>query len=459
MRSTRLVIAGLLLAVLVGSSLLRSSVAPVTGATGVQLGVNAHAGDPLPGSGSQIRMSRIWDQNLTWGQLQPTGPWFDDAAYGRLKTVALDAVAKGMRPLLVFWGTPVWAAGTGCAPDAMYQHLSCPLPPMDTRHWESFVYDVAYEFTDPKYEVSGEGPAFEVWNEPDDPRYWRGTDSQLLALSRLAHQRVKAAAKDRAADTGAATAAGTVVCCGWARTGAAAMRRWLKLGGGTYADAVSYHPYPDLSPAAPTDGGNAATITARFADITDKPLWATEVGANNCARNPDIPGPCINYTVQQQVDVIQSTIHALKSEHVDRVVWYPWLDSGPVSETDPMLQRLGLQPVLDAVVNGVPTAPSGLALRRSSAATVSLAWNPAGDGAADGDPDTPHGVTSYNVHRAITPEFVPTTANTIATVTGTAYADPADVAGSTYYYKVTAQDAQGHVGRPSNEVAARLARH
>lgn len=426
-----------------------------SGVTGAELGVTG--GEALPTSSSGVRMVRIWDQGLNWGDLQPSGPFFDQVAYGRLKTLASTAARNGLQPMIVLWGTPTWAA-PGCPPDLRYGTLSCPVAPSDLAAWTSFVYDVAYEFADRKYLVGGEGPVFEVWNEPDDPLYWspdqptpagQTADDILVTLTRLASEQVKAAAADRNARTGEPTSPSTVVCCGWARTGYAAMSRWLGRGGGRYVDAISYHPYPRLSPAAPTDGADVAAITDRFRSRTTLPLWATEVGANNCAT--DIPGPCIDYSAQQHVDVVQSTLFTLNGKGIDRVVWYQWLDSGPVSPSNPMVQRLGLRPVLDAVVRGVPTAPTQLQVTAGTT-MVSLRWTAAGDGAADGDPRSPHGVTVYNVHRGTEAGFRPTTGNRIAQVSGTTYGVSRRATATSYYYKVTAQDAAGHVGAPSNEV-------
>jgi hypothetical protein len=90
-----------------------------------------------------------------------------------------------------------------------------------------------------------------------------------------------------------------------------------------------------------------------------------------------------------------------------------------------------------------PTAPSGLNAAGAVRA-VSLSWNAATDNI---------GVTGYNVHRATSSGFLPTTGNRIATTTGTAYAD-SNLAAGTYYYVVTAKDAAGNVSAPSPQASA-----
>jgi len=90
-----------------------------------------------------------------------------------------------------------------------------------------------------------------------------------------------------------------------------------------------------------------------------------------------------------------------------------------------------------------PTAPTNLNATGSVRA-VSLTWNAATDNV---------GVTGYNVHRSTSSGFVPTTANRIATPTGTSYTNN-NLAPGTYYYVVTAKDAAGNVSTPSAQASA-----
>ena len=90
-----------------------------------------------------------------------------------------------------------------------------------------------------------------------------------------------------------------------------------------------------------------------------------------------------------------------------------------------------------------PTAPSNLSATTSSG-QASLSWTAATDAG---------GIARYNVHRATTSGFTPSTANRIAQPTGTSYINTGLVAG-TYYYKVTADDNAGNTGPASNEATA-----
>jgi fibronectin type 3 domain-containing protein len=93
-----------------------------------------------------------------------------------------------------------------------------------------------------------------------------------------------------------------------------------------------------------------------------------------------------------------------------------------------------------------PTAPTALAAT-ATGNSIGLSWTASTDDV---------GVTRYNVHRATTAGFTPTTANRIAQPTGASYTDTGLAAG-TYYYKVTAQDAAANVSPASNEASATIA--
>ena len=90
-----------------------------------------------------------------------------------------------------------------------------------------------------------------------------------------------------------------------------------------------------------------------------------------------------------------------------------------------------------------PSAPGTLSATGGSA-QASLTWGAATDVV---------GVTGYNVHRSTTAGFTPDASNRVAQPTDTSYLD-SPLAAGTYYYRVTAQDAAGNVGPPSNQATA-----
>jgi hypothetical protein len=90
-----------------------------------------------------------------------------------------------------------------------------------------------------------------------------------------------------------------------------------------------------------------------------------------------------------------------------------------------------------------PPTPPGTLTAAGDVQRVVLGWSP-----PSGDVD----VVRYNVHRATVAGCTLSTANRIAQLTGSEYTD-IGLAPGTYYYRVTAEDAAGNVGLPSNEAA------
>jgi hypothetical protein len=90
-----------------------------------------------------------------------------------------------------------------------------------------------------------------------------------------------------------------------------------------------------------------------------------------------------------------------------------------------------------------PPTPPGTLTAAGDVQRVVLGWSP-----PSGDVD----VVRCNVHRATVAGFTLSTANRIAQLTGSEYTD-IGLAPGTYYYRVTAEDAAGNVGLPSNEAA------
>ncbi len=97
------------------------------------------------------------------------------------------------------------------------------------------------------------------------------------------------------------------------------------------------------------------------------------------------------------------------------------------------------------VVTGDVTPPGAPGTLQATGAlgSASLTWGAASDNV---------GVVRYNVHRSTVAGFVPGVSNRIAQPSGTAYTDV--VAAGTYFYRVTAEDAAGNIGAPSNEAVA-----
>jgi glucose/arabinose dehydrogenase len=145
--------------------------------------------------------------------------------------------------------------------------------------------------------------------------------------------------------------------------------------------------------------------------------------------------PLIDAWVDQGPTTYQATRSLTAGDHVVKVEYYEngggavarvsWINTGGGGDTTP------------------PDAPTGLDASVTGF-TVNLSWNATSDNV---------GVTKYNLHRSTASGFTPSSGNRIAQPTGTSYADAGRPPG-TYYYLVTAEDAAGNVGPPSNQANA-----
>ena len=128
-------------------------------------------------------------------------------------------------------------------------------------------------------------------------------------------------------------------------------------------------------------------------------------------------------------------------------IWSEWFQ-GDIDEVRVYSRALSAAEIqadmARAVTNPDAVAPSapGLLSVSGGLSSAQLSWGAASDNT---------GVVRYNVHRSTSPGFTPALANRVGQPTGTSYTD--SVAAGTYYYKVTAEDAAGNVGAPSNEAA------
>lgn len=97
-------------------------------------------------------------------------------------------------------------------------------------------------------------------------------------------------------------------------------------------------------------------------------------------------------------------------------------------------------------IDNPPIAPRGLTATASAAASrIELGWQPIEEDRI-----------SYRLYRSTESPVERSTENMLAEVTGTSYADASAEPGTTYHYVLTAVDAGGNEGPPSNEASARL---
>jgi len=127
------------------------------------------------------------------------------------------------------------------------------------------------EYTDKVVERWGNSVAgFEIWNEPNHPIFWKGSDEDFFELTRetVTHLKEKA--------PGTPVAVGSIMFNPW-MGGFSYLRKLLDSGAADYADAVSIHPYGTWIPSQEQWVSRARTQLDEHG-FTDKALWITEIG-------------------------------------------------------------------------------------------------------------------------------------------------------------------------------------
>lgn len=258
---------------------------------------------------------RLWDTGTFWLTLNPSQGVYDFSA---LDNWIASAQAAGKDLIYTFGEIPDWASsnpslvcGTSGAPDG-----SC-APPNDVtstgggtdQHFKDFVTAVVTHVgTQIKY--------WEMWNEPTVPGYWQGTDAQLLRMAMDAYGIIKSI-NPNAVVTTPSPSTGIHGVSNW-------MGPYLALGGGQYADIISFHGYSwsstwgvwpqpeDIVPLVE----NLKAVLVTYGQ-SQKPLWCTEGSWGDTSGNgftdPDLRAAFLSrhYILQE-------------SEGVVRYYWFAW---------------------------------------------------------------------------------------------------------------------------------------
>lgn len=169
--------------------------------------------------GFKVGSVRFWDSRTRWATLQPRSGEFDWSVLDRLVEAAHRA---GLPALMVFGGTPEWAAPNG--PKAPYDDGSRAAPPDDLARWDEFVRAVGQRYR-------GRLEAYELWVSATDRRYFSGSVETLVEMTRRA-KRVLDEVDPNA----------VLVCPPmgrlWEKEGRALLQRFARLGGYDHCDVA-----------------------------------------------------------------------------------------------------------------------------------------------------------------------------------------------------------------------------
>jgi len=235
----------------------------------------------------------------TWPYLEQTRGVFNWSALDHC------VAATQAHNMDVFWandGVPKWAAAdpSTCAPLPWAPNV------IPCTSAVSNVQDITDFFTALATRYKGRHLNYELWNEPDGPKFYTGTLSQMVQMTTAAYNAI------RAADPTArifSPSGNTIV---WGST-PSYMDDYFAAGGTQAVDVVTFHSDPcRYGPeySAAIDG--VKSVMTKH-NLSSKELWNTEGSWGTCS-----------LSIDQQVAFV-ARFHLYQwSRGVRRVYWYQW---------------------------------------------------------------------------------------------------------------------------------------
>jgi hypothetical protein len=182
----------------------------------------------------------------------------------------------------------------------------------DAQVWEDYIDDFAERCRQIALHYGDRIAAYQVWNEPDfaqpTPGYDPSVREEVFALMlRSAYSAIKEVSQ------------ATVVAGGLCSGNASYIQRVAAATGGVlHADAVGVHPYgqrPTASWPSPTWGfGVMGNLVHAYHVSSSKPIWITEIGTDDNARQGEFPGRTF------------AAINDQLPQEAPYVFWFCWSD-------------------------------------------------------------------------------------------------------------------------------------
>lgn len=262
-----------------------------------------------------VRSVRI---DMGWKTVEPERGEYADWALEKYDGSINLAHSAGMRVLLTIQDSPRWANG-----DRSKQR-----PPTDPADFADFARMIAERY-------AGKVDAIEVWNEPNNPAFFRpqqeGQETrEYAALLRATHEAIQ---NSPAGKKVSVVAGGTqYVDDKW----------WdaiLSEGACEHTAAITVNPYQlpaDAPPGRPDDGIGSMRHLDALSDVLDshdcagKPIWFTEFGWSTHDQAPESQPWAWGVSERVQGERAIETLQLLKDEYpqVTRVFWYNARDRG-----------------------------------------------------------------------------------------------------------------------------------
>lgn len=230
---------------------------------------------------------RLWDTDGTgWPQVNPSRGHYDWTALDRWLALANQ---HKVDVLYTFGRVPGWANGG--------QKQS--VPPTDLADWDAFVRAIATH-------SKGRIKFWEIWNEPNDARFWSGDIPTLVQMAQRAQHIIKSIDPDAVVLTPSAT---------WSSTSPSQwFEKYFAAGGANFADAIAFHGYVGPKPEGIVpELQRIWSVAAKYS--VKKPLWNTEASWGVDAKLTD-PAEKANFLARFYILQV--------SQGIQRFYWYAW---------------------------------------------------------------------------------------------------------------------------------------
>jgi hypothetical protein len=246
--------------------------------------------------------------DIAWTSLQPGRAHRVSRWYAQVADRCVNlARSQGMDVLATLLWTPGWANGgrDGGTPPGRATDIRW------IAHWSASHF-------------RGRVAAWEVWNEPNVPRFWKGSAGRYVRMLRVAYPAIKSGDPNT-----------KVVFGGVTHNDDRFIARAYAAGAHGAFDVMATHPYQGVGDAAPetVDTGSDWWLLTHAPAVHDlmvrhgdgaKPIWFTEYG---WSVHPNRPGMALwerGVSPEEQASYIvrSITLTAARYPYVEKVFWY-----------------------------------------------------------------------------------------------------------------------------------------
>ena len=166
---------------------------------------------------------RLWDDGTAWASVNTSDGVYN---WSSLDSWVEKAQLHNVQLMYTFGRTPAWASSNPATP-CNYGSGQC-VAPTDYTRWDAFITELAIRY-------KGKIKYYEMWNEPNDTGFWKGTTTQLVEMTNRGAKIIHSIDPNAEVLSPAATWTSTTAW-GW-------LDGFLSAGGGPNLDGISFHGY------------------------------------------------------------------------------------------------------------------------------------------------------------------------------------------------------------------------